>query len=141
MTNEQAPGWFKPVSIVALIWNLIGVLAFVMTLMVTPEMIAELPEAEQALFDVPAWATIAFAIAVFAGVIGCVLLLMRKAIAFEVLVLSIIGVIVQNIHGFLLTDTLAVHGPSSLGMPVTVFIIGVGLIMMSNKGKKEGWLS
>lgn len=141
MTNEQAPGWFKPVAIVALVWNILGLIAFALSLMVTPEMIAELPEAEQALFDIPIWATIAFAVAVFAGVIGCILLLMRKAIAFEVLVLSIIGVIVQNIHGFLFTETLAVHGPSSLGMPITVFLIGVGLIIMSNKGKKAGWLS
>lgn len=140
--NEQAPGWFKPIAILALIWNIIGLSAFAISFMITPEVIAQLPPEEQALYNnIPMWATAAFALAVFAGVIGCILLLMKKAVAFELFVLSIIGVIVQNIHGLVLADTIAVHGTSAMAMPLTVFLIGVGLILMSKKAKQAGWIS
>ena len=46
-TINTIPSWFKIVAVVALVWNLLGVMAFVGQMMMTPEMVAELPQAEQ----------------------------------------------------------------------------------------------
>ena len=140
--NQQIPGWFKPLTIFALIWNIIGVAAFAVTFMITPEVIANLPLAEQEIFNnTPVWATAAFGIAVFAGVAGCILLLMKKALAFEIFIISIVGVILQNFHAFILANSLEVYGPGALGMPTFVFLVGVGLILLSKKAKAQGWIN
>ena len=44
------PKWLKPVGIVALIWNLIGVAAFVMDLRLTSADVAKLSAAQQAMY-------------------------------------------------------------------------------------------
>lgn len=71
MTNlmNKPPAWFWIVSVVALIWNAMGVMAYLARAFATDEMIAALPEEQQAEFlvEYPAWYTAAFAIAVFAG--------------------------------------------------------------------------
>ena len=76
----KPPVWFWIVSIVALIWNGLGVMAYLARAYATDEMIAALPPEQQAEFlaEHPAWYTAAFAIAVFAGVLGCLALLLRK---------------------------------------------------------------
>jgi hypothetical protein len=45
----------------------------------------------------PAWATGAFAIAVFGGALGCLLLLLKKSAAYYLFIASLLGVIVQLI--------------------------------------------
>ena len=45
----------------------------------------------------PAWATGAFAIAVFGGALGCLLLLLRKSTAYYLFIASLLGVIVAMI--------------------------------------------
>ena len=41
------PAWLKPLAWAALVWNLLGVFAFIMQQLMTPEMIALLPENQQ----------------------------------------------------------------------------------------------
>ena len=53
MANHDAvsatPRWFRPVAIVALIWNLLGCFAYLSDVTMKPEDIAKLTQAEQAL--------------------------------------------------------------------------------------------
>ena len=71
MTTSTAPTWLKSVAWAALVWNLLGVIAFIMQLLMTPEMISKLPVDQQAAYsNTPLWSTLAFAVAVFAGTVG-----------------------------------------------------------------------
>ena len=73
MSSSKPPVWFWIVSVVALLWNMLGVIAFVGQMMMTPDMLAQLPEAQRVQIEArPMWATIAFGIAVFGGAIGLV---------------------------------------------------------------------
>ena len=138
----EIPKWFKVTAIIALVWNLLGLMAFVSHIMMTPEMISELPTQEQTLYkEIPMWATAAFALAVIAGTLGCLLLVLKKAMAKEVLIASVLGVVVQNIHSFFVIDSMAVYGAASVIMPMMVFIIGVALVLLANKAEKHEWLS
>lgn len=69
MTTNKPPVWFWIVSVIALIWNALGVFAYLGRAFATDEMIAQMPEDAQAefLMEFPAWYTAAFAIAVFVG--------------------------------------------------------------------------
>lgn len=88
---------FWAIGAIALIWNVLGAINFVAQM--NPDMLAEYRESERAIIEGrPAWATIAFAIAVFGGALGCVLLLLRKSAAFYLFIASLLGVIVTMMH-------------------------------------------
>lgn len=140
--NAETPKWFVVVAIIALIWNMLGLMAFISHVMMTPEMISALPVAEQELYkNTPAWATASFAIAVIAGTLGCMLLLLKKPIAKTLLIGSVLGVAIQNYHAFFIIDSLSVYGQASMIMPLLVFVIALGLILLADKAEKNAWLT
>jgi hypothetical protein len=141
-SQSSAPKWFLGVAIFALVWNLLGVAAYIAQMMMTPEALAELSAEEQALFEnTPAWATGAFAVAVWGGAIGSLLLLLKKKSSKIVLIISLIGILVQMIHSFFISNNFDVYGPGAMVMPIMVVLIGIGLVWLSDKGVKEGWLN
>lgn len=138
----QIPKWFKAVGIIAIVWNLMGVLAYIAHLAMTPEMLNALPEAEQALYaDIPMWANIAFAVAVWAGLIGSILLFLKKAFSFEILVASFFGVLIQMYHSFFVIDSIAVYGPGGAIMPIMVILIAAYLAYLGKQSKENHWTS
>ncbi len=141
MTTESAiPKWFSVVAWVAFVWNLLGLMMFAAHLMMTPEMLAALPENEQALYkDLPVWLTVAFGCATIGGVIGTLLLALRKSISFYPLVISMIGACVQNYHSFFVIDSMAVYGPGSAILPSIVVLITIGLVWLSKDANSKGW--
>jgi hypothetical protein len=140
-TVQKVPAWFWIVSIVALIWNLMGVMAYLGQALMSDEMKMSMPEAEMQLLEAtPAWATAAFAIAVWGGLLGSLFLLLRKRQALAILVISFIGIIVQMLYNFFISNAMEVYGPGGATMPIMVLLIGIGLILFAKKGKREGWL-
>ena len=145
MTEQKRTGlpmWFWLVSGAALLWNLLDVMAYLGQTMMTPEDIAKLSPDEQVLYtNMPAWATAAFATAVFGGALGCALLLLRKALAKPVLIISMVGIAVQMIYNFFISKAFDVYGPGAAIMPIIVILIGAGLIVFAARAKSNGWLT
>jgi len=140
--TTKPPTWFWVAGAFALIWNLMGVAAYVMQVMMTEEVIAALPEAERALFlDIPAWAVGAFAISVFGGALGSLMLLLRTRAAMAVLIVSLIGIVVQMIHSFFIADSMEVYGPGVLIIPIMVLVIGFVLVWFATSSIAKGWLT
>lgn len=140
-TSPQAPTWFWVVAALALLWNIMGVMAYIGQVMVPPEMLSELPsEQREYLLNIPAWATGAFAIAVWGGVLGTILLLLRRKSATIVLVVSLIGLLVQQFYGFFMGNALEIYGPTGLILPILTLIVSVFLIWMSDFATKKGWM-
>jgi hypothetical protein len=142
MNNSTAPKWFGIVAIVALLWNLLGVMAYIMQVTMSPEAYAALPEAQRTLMEsTPAWATSAFAIAVNGGALGCLALVMKKGWAVPVLMLSLLGIVVQLIHSFFMSNSYEVFGPGGMVMPIMVLAIAIYLVVLSKGAKEKGWIS
>tara|TARA_R110000744_G_scaffold377073_1_gene491805 strand:+ start:339 stop:788 length:450 start_codon:yes stop_codon:yes gene_type:complete len=136
------PNWFNVAAILALVWNLLGVMAFVSHMTITPEMIAELPLAEQDLYAaVPLWATAAFAVAVFCGALGSLALLMKKSICYPLFVASFAGVVVQMFHSFFISNSFEVYGPGGTIMPIMLIVITLLLVRFAAKGNSNNWFS
>ena len=134
--------WFKVVAVVALLWNLLGCLAFVSDLSISAEDIAKLPDSQKALYAArPAWAVAATAIAVIGGALGCVSLLLGKRWAFTILLLSLIGVLIQDYGLFVVADAATLAGPVAVVIQTIVLLVGVGLVLLSRKGIARGWLT
>jgi surface polysaccharide O-acyltransferase-like enzyme len=138
--KRKAPVWFNVVAIVLLVWNLLGVMAYVAQVMMTPEALALLPEAQRELYEnVPVWATAAFAIAVNGGALGCLLLVLKRNLAGLFLKLSLAGVLVQMYHSFFMTKPFEVFGPGGMIMPVMVIVIAIYLVTLAAKAKAQKW--
>ena len=141
-STTTIPKMFYGISGAALVWNLLGVAAYVGQVTMSPEALEALPEAQRALYEnVPAWVTSAFAIAVNAGAVGCLLLLLRKALALPVLVLSLVAVLVQMYHNFFISNAMEVMGAAAVIGPAFVIIIGIYLVWFANDAKSKGWIT
>ncbi len=142
MTTSATPNWFKPALWAALIWNLLGVFAFIMHLMMTPEMISKLPLDQQAAYsNVPLWSTIAFAVAVLGGTLGCILLLAKNALATPTFALSLVAIFIQQFYNFIVINSIKMLGVSAVFMPILVIVIAFLLLYLSIKSKQQGWLN
>ena len=132
------------ISAVLLTWNLIGLLFYYQQSTLTPEIMADVGlSAEQIahISGTPAWAHSGFAIAVNAGVLGAILLLLRKAWAVPLFALSLLGALVQNFDGFVLRDALGAWGTTGLILPVAIILIAIFSILYGRSAKARGWLS
>ena len=118
----------------ALIWNVMGVINYLMQM--NPEALAEYSEAARALVEGrPAWATGAFAIAVFGGALGGLLLLIRKSIAVYLFIASLLGVIVTNIHTFKVTGSTEIWVGSLMSLAVAAL-----LTWYSKQAERKAWI-
>lgn len=134
--------WFWIVSGLLLAWNLLGVMAYVQESTMSAEALGAMPDAQRALLQSrPAWATAAFAVAVFGGAAGCLMLLLRSRLAVPVLALSCVGVVAQMTHAFLIADSYAVYGPGGTIMPAMVLAISIFLVWYARRAHKRGWLA
>ncbi len=126
----------------ALLWNLMGLALYVMGVSTTPEQMAAQYSPQQiALLEaVPAWATSANAIAVNAGVLACVLLLFRKSAAFWLFVVSIAGLMVQDINAFVLQNTIGAFGMVPLYIQITVMAVAIAMVFYTRTATARGLL-
>jgi hypothetical protein len=140
--NVKPPQSFFWIAGVTLVWNLLGVGAYVAQVTMSPDALNALPEAERVLYEnVPSWATAAFAIAVNGGALGCFLLLLRRSLAIPILIASLAGVIVQMYHSLFIANSIEVYGPGGMIMPVMVVIVAAFLIWYSMSAKKKTWIA
>jgi hypothetical protein len=140
---NATPKWYLPVTVLALLWNMAGCAAYLMDVMRTPEDIAKMSAALQALYAArPAWAVGATAIAVWAGVAGCVGLILRKRWATPFLIASLVGVVLQDLYLFALNGgevARAVTG--AFVMQGIVLLIAISLVVLARKATARGWLT
>ncbi len=140
-TSSGPPRSFYIIGIAALIWNLIGVMTYVMQVTMSEAAIAALPEGQQAFIqNSPVWVTAAYAIATNAGALGCVLLLVRQSWAYLVLVVSFAGILIQNLYGYFMGGAVEVYGAAGVGLSVAVMAIGAFLIWYAKGATDKGWL-
>ena len=140
MSDETLGGvhWsFWAIATVALIWNVLGCINFFVQM--DPDMLSAYRESERAIVEGrPAWATGAFAVAVFGGALGCLLLLLRKSAAFYLFIVSLLGVMVTMTH------TLGVGIDFGLGEILGILlmplVVAAFLIWYSKWAQSKGWI-
>ncbi len=140
--NDKPTTTFWIVGGAALIWNLIGLVFYIGHVTISPEALAAMPQAQQDFFaGTPTWATAAFALAVNAGVLGSLFLLLRKAWAVPMFLLSLVAVIVQDVDAFVLRDGFSVVGINGIIIPSMVAVIAIALLFYARGTKEKGWLA
>ena len=143
-TEQDAPipRSFMLISAGALVWNLLGVAAYISQVTMSETALAALPEGERLLYEtIPVWATSAFAVAVNGSALGCILLLFKKSWAYPVLFVSLLGVLVQMVHSIFIANSFEVYGPGGMVMPVMVLLVSAYLVWFSRNAWQHGWIS
>ncbi len=134
------PKWFKVVAIVGLLWNLLGCFAFIADLRITPEALAKLSAAQQAIYAArPTWSIAATGIAVLGGALGCIGLLIGKRWSRPLLLMSLLGVIVQDLSLFAINRIGPIDSVAVI-LQGLVLVVAVWLVLLAQRASKSGWL-
>jgi hypothetical protein len=139
---NASPRWFRPVAGVGLLWNLLGCVAYLADVTMSPERLSRMTAAQQALYAArPAWAVAATATAVWLGAAGCLGLLLRKRWSTWALILSLAGILGQDLWLFVLSGAAAQGRAVAFVLQGLVLVVGVSLVTLARKATALGWLS
>ena len=137
----QAPRWFLPVAIIALLWNLMGCAAYLSDAMLSAADIAKMSADERLLYETrPAWSIAGTALAVWLGALGCLALIVRKGWAVPLFWLSLIGVVVQDVWLFGMAPKSDMINGMVMGLQGLVVAVAIALIWLARKAKASGWI-
>ena len=142
MTDQiKLPTWFWVISIIALIWNAMGLFAFLGDVFMSDEKLAAMEEGLRNLYETnPTWSKIAYGFATIGGFLGSLLLVLKKKLAHPVLLLSLLGIVVQMSHSLFIADSTDVYGPGAIIMPIMVLLVGIGLVWFARHATNKGWI-
>lgn len=142
-TSKPGTGFWVTGGLLA-VWNLSGLYQYFLQSRMTAEQFEDAGYTmDQVAYIVgtPAWAHSGYAIAVNAGVLGVIFLLLRKSWAVPMFVLSLIGALVQDLDAYVLRGALELFHPMWLILPATVIAICLFEIWYSLRAKNKGWLT
>jgi len=130
------------VGILSLIWHLMGCGNYLWQMSMDPSAVESMTEAQRAIIETrPAWATAAFAVAVFGGAIGSVLLLMRRSSALIFFLLSLLGVIISLIPAFGIVNSGVTFSPMERVMYLIMTpLVGAFLLWYTRYALRCGWI-
>ena len=141
-TTVKPPTWFWIVSVLALLWNLIGVAQYLAQAYMGIEELESMTQEQRLAFESqPAWVTGAFAIAVWGGALGCILLLLKKKWAVPIFVISLIGIVAQVSYNLFKSNNIELYGTQAILFPIIILLIGIALVFFSRKAAAKQWLS
>lgn len=144
MTEDQAfsprpiAGWFKIAAIASVLWMAMGCANYLYQVTLDP---AALPLDQRAMIEAaPTWMYAAFAIAVWIGLAGAVLLLLRRKLSEPLLMVSFLAVLVQFSGYFFDPEMRQAMGSDQLLVPIIVVALGWVIYMFARHSRMRGWL-
>ena len=142
LNKSPIPVWFWVVSILALLWFLMDMSAFVMRVFMLDKMLSDMPENQRILYlNMPSWVNMIFALEVFGGLIGCIGLILKKRWALLLFIISIVGVLMQTFYVYFLSEAVSLMGAPAIVMPLIAIIIGSGLIFLAKLSVSKRWIN
>ena len=139
---SQKPSiWFWIISVIALLWNAVGVFQYLIKAYNTEGFRSQYTaEQLEVIANSPAWATAAFAIGVFGGLIASGFLLMRLKLATIFYIFSLLGIFVQVYHNHFVIDSSEIMGNSAAYFSGTIVVIALLLLYFSIFATKKQWI-
>jgi hypothetical protein len=141
-SNGRTPWHLWVVGVLALLWNSMGAFDYLMTQTQNEGYMSQFtPEQLEYFYGFPAWVVAFWAIAVWGGVLGAVLLLLRKKLAAGVFLVSFLSMVITSIYNFGLSN-----GPEAMGDPtdlvfsVLIFVVALLLYLYARAMKNRGVL-
>ena len=125
----KAPWHLWVVGAVSLVWNLFGAMDFMMTETRNQAYLKALTPAQLDFFlGFPFWVVTTWGVAVWGGVLGSLLLLLRRRQASHLLLASTICIVLTDFHNFALSDGMSVMGGAG-PLIFAAIILAVGVLL------------
>ena len=136
--ERPAPRWFTFAALAAVAWEIVGCAMYLMQVRVDP---ASLPVDQRALWNAaPSWMVAAYAVAVWAGLVGAILLVMRRRLAEKVLLVSLIAVLVQFSALLLVPELRNLTTSDALFLPFVIIVVCYVIWHFAFTSRRAGWL-
>ena len=129
--TTATPWHLWAVGMLALLWNGFGGYDYVMTQTNNAAYLAQFTAEQRAYFDsYPMWMEADWAIGVWGGVLGAVLLLLRSKWAFHAFLASLIAFAVSVVYGQM-SEGAALMGTTGVIFSAAIFLLGLAFVMYS----------
>jgi hypothetical protein len=142
MTDDFSPrplaGWFWAGAVAALLFMLVAVWGQVMSVVTDP---AELPLDQRVVFEArPVWMIAAYAIAVWVGLLGTVMLLLRRRLAQPLLLVSLVAAIVTFLPYAIVPRVRDNITTNDIAVAIVVLAITWTIFWFARHSVQRGWL-
>ena len=142
---DSKPGTaYYVIAGIFLTWNLIGVALYYQHMSATPDVMLDAGYTAAQIDWIqatPVWANVAYTLGVFGGLLASLLLLMRKKLAILLFMVSLVGIILQDIESFILRSPGDIWGQIAYFIPTFVLIAALVEIWFARRCDGKGWLS
>jgi hypothetical protein len=137
-TPRPIAAWFIIAAVASLLFMGFGVVSFVMHIFADP---SAMPLDQRAAYLAePLWVKIAYGVAVFAGLAGAILLVMRRKAAEWLLLLSLIAVLIWLAGLILVTPLRENMSANDLLVAMVVSALTWTIYWFARHSRQRGWL-
>ncbi|GMR14170.1 MAG: hypothetical protein BMS9Abin29_2409 [Gemmatimonadota bacterium] len=141
LTPRRAPWHLWLVGILGLLWNSVGAFDYLMTQTQNESYMGQFtPEQLEFFYGFPTWLVAFWALAVWGGVLGALLVLLRRSLAVLVLLVSLLAMIVTAMHNFFFANGLYATGGTGLAFILLIFVFALGLWLYARAMGERGVL-
>jgi hypothetical protein len=136
--TAAAPAWYWLVAVAALLFEGAGAYLFTNSLSLDP---ATLPLDQRAIYDAtPQWMTMVWGVAIAAGLLGAIGLLLKRRFAEPLLLISLLAVAAQLAGLFLVKQLRELTPEDHLVVPIVILLFAYAFWQTSKLAKRNGWL-
>lgn len=140
--TDRAPWHLWVVGGLGFLWDCVGAFDYLMTQTQNESYMGQFtPEQLEFFYGFPAWVVAFWAVAVWGGLLGTVLILLRKRLAVPVLLVSLLAMVVTAVHNFLLSNGLEIMGGAGAAFTILIFLVAVGLWVYARAMTRRGVLA
>lgn len=125
-------------AILSTVWMAIGCFMYLYEVTLDPAAIE--PDMRSMMEAIPTWMWAAFALSVWVGLLGTVMLLLRRRLAVPLIGFSVLAELVQN-SAYLIDPELSAATPlSSLWLPAAITAVTICVFWFASNARKRGLL-
>lgn len=136
--SRPVAGWFIIAAMASLLFMGLGCISYLMHVFADP---ATMPLDQRAAYEAePAWVIAAYAVAVWIGLLGAVLLVLRRRIAEWLLLLSLVAVLVWLAGLILVTPLRENMSANDLLVAIVVTALTWTVYWFARHSRQRGWL-
>jgi putative Mn2+ efflux pump MntP len=138
-TPRPVARWYMLGAIASLLFMLLGCAVYAMHIYTDP---MTLPLDQRAMFEAePRWVTTALGLASAVGVIGAVMLLLRRKAAEPLMLMSLLGAVVWFAGLFVVARLRDVLGTNDIAVSVMVVVLSWTIFWFARHSRQRGWLN
>jgi hypothetical protein len=137
-TPRPVAGWFLAAAIASLLFMGLGCVSFLMHVLANP---STMPLDQLAAFEAePVWVTAAYAVAVWVGLAGAILLVMKRRLAEWALLVSLAAVLIWFAGLLLVTPLRDAMSANDLLVAIVVTALTWTVYWFARHSRQRGWL-